>query len=40
MDADQQLARKNNRIAAALLGIALLLFAGTFVIALVYLHFK
>jgi hypothetical protein len=39
MDIDPKLARKNNLTGVALLLIALLLFAGTFGVALLYLHF-
>jgi hypothetical protein len=36
---DPQLARKNVRAGLGLFAVALLLFAGTFVIGLLYLHF-
>jgi hypothetical protein len=36
---DRELARKNNRLGWLLFGVFLLLFAGTFAIALLYLHF-
>jgi hypothetical protein len=36
-DDDPALARRNLRLAAAFWGIALLLFAGTFLVAVVYL---
>jgi hypothetical protein len=39
MDIDPKLARKNTLTGLALFGLALLLFAGTFVIGLLYLHF-
>ena len=39
MDIDPKLARKNTLTGIALFAIALLLFAGTFVIGLLYLHF-
>ena len=36
---DRELARKNNRLGWLLFGVFLLLFAGTFAVALLYLHF-
>jgi hypothetical protein len=39
MDIDPELARKNIRTGIALFAIALLLFAGTFAVGLLYLHF-
>ena len=36
---DPELARKNNRLGWLLFGVFLLLFAGTFAIAFLYLHF-
>jgi hypothetical protein len=36
---DRELARQNNRLGWLLFGVFLLLFAGTFLIALLYLHF-
>jgi hypothetical protein len=39
MDIDPQLARKNQLTGIVLFAIALLLFAGTFGIGLLYLHF-
>ena len=39
MDIDPKLARKNTLTGIALFGIALLLFVGTFGIALLYLQF-
>ena len=39
MDVDSDLAHKNNLAGLALLGLALLIFAGTVVVGLLYLHF-
>jgi len=36
---DPDLARRNNRLGWLLFGVFLLLFAGTFAIAFLYLHF-
>jgi hypothetical protein len=36
---DRDLARRNNRLGWLLFGVFLLLFAGTFAIAFLYLHF-
>jgi len=36
---DHDLARRNNRLGWLLFGVFLLLFAGTFAIAFLYLHF-
>jgi len=36
---DRDLARRNNRLGWFLFGVFLLLFAGTFAIAFLYLHF-
>ena len=36
---DTDLARRNNRLGWLLFGVFLLLFAGTFAIAFLYLHF-
>jgi hypothetical protein len=40
MDIDPQLARRNTLTGVALFALALLIFGGTFAVALIYLHFS